>query len=196
MEFTTQSSGGNGYLQTRGIIENYEIKYGVMNESLMKPFDVSIVILLDKGALSFNPKIFLEGNFTRDAANKIVNDKEMYRIRQFFNACGFESYTVDPDGTIPKAFLDQLIGKEVSIIKYVYGTKKGQDGKMKAAWKNWWKIVSPKDSVAQMSEFMKKISDPNAKGFIKDFKPDAAKVESENTLDFPPAAPTVNDEAF
>lgn len=107
--------------------------------SIGKVFDCCVAFRLDIGR-SFSPQYFVFGDFKRNTEGKATEFGAAFKVGRLFDKAGIK-LVIGENERIPEDLLNSLLGKEISILRFVSGTKKDKPDEPR--WVPWDMVGDP-----------------------------------------------------
>tara|TARA_R110002050_G_scaffold287110_4_gene438110 strand:- start:5170 stop:5766 length:597 start_codon:yes stop_codon:yes gene_type:complete len=176
----SSTSNNNGYRKLV-TVKSVEIKYDHKEKWQKKNNDVSLKITYNLPDKDFTPELTISGNFNREKPSW----GSAFKVERFFSSCGVRTDNINDDWTIPDSWLDEVIGKEFSLISYK-STNLKPDG---SNYYNEWDIVMhpSKGSDAHKADFMKSVND----GYVYNYASNDPMSAMDNDNTTSPVQPAI-----
>lgn len=177
----SSTSNNNGYRKLV-TVKSVEIKYDYKEKWQKKNNDVSLKVTYNLPDKDFTPDpLTISGNFNREKPSW----GSAFKVERFFSSCGVRTDNINDDWTIPDSWLDEVIGKEFSLISYKSRNLK-PDG---SNYYNEWDIVMhpSKGSDAHKKDFMKSVND----GYVYNYASNDPMSAMDNDNTTSPVQPAI-----
>lgn len=133
--------------------------------------DLAVEIQLDVGHETYQPKIWIGGDFKRDNNGVPIDFGWAWKLKELFLQLDV-SPELNEDNTLPEAWLDALHGQDVAYISYCKGERQDKTGNIVPAYREWdrFRVVTDMDDEKlneeknRLLEFFKKDS---SRGYVK-----------------------------
>jgi hypothetical protein len=179
LKVTKDSAGGSKY--GTGVFINKVTIAGVENLSgkcpdfLRSAPDVWLKLTLDVGR-SFQPTMDFFGEFKRDdQTREIIDWGSAFKVKNLLANLGIEG-NLGEDGSLPKAMIEQLVGKEFYRLQYV--SKLKENGKLQ--YSDWTDAVETENPERLAKAFLKSVE----RGYPRNYSPDLVDSGSDDAISF------------
>lgn len=167
----TGGHSGDGIFIDVGVITRVKPYYNSAPNPAMNNRDIGLEVFYKPAGkeLSFEPSVFIGGNFKKDDLNRIVGMGGAFKIDRLFERAGV-TFTLNEDGTIPEDALRDLIGRTITVIHYRNDRSTAEKLKTTA-----WDIVGRENEADDLKEyFLQQVGG----GWVRRYLADPAQPET------------------
>jgi len=157
-------SKSSGIFTTTTKIVDVVARYNVKEDWQTREDDISLELTLDIGK-SFQPTTVIGGYFNRNDDGSIKNYGTATKVKILLESAGLDwRESVDDNHQLTDDALEQLQGKEICMLSYIYGTKPNG----KTGWTYWNEVAKAGFDEALRRKFHTAVENE----WVKNYRPD------------------------
>ena len=133
--------------------------------------DLAVELELDIGHPTYRPKVWLGGDFKRDANGVPIDFGWAWKLKELFVQLDVDP-NLNDDNTIPEAWLDELHGQDVAYLSYCKGERQDKQGNIVPAYREWdrFRVVTDKtdeEKDAERNRLLAFFKKDSSRGYVK-----------------------------